>query len=166
MLFFSALLLSFCFYNARNILVKSRDRLLNIIHKIDINSRHVFSYGRQISYSINYASLSVICLLIPLFLWNPTLLKGVVNPKNVAFCIGIIICILLLILPVYAQIKLSNVLNASFKKLDEYIADEIVKPSTIQEDAERIKAFIDLRESMTKSIKFSTQEFIIPTSKL
>lgn len=74
--------------------------------------------------------------------------------------------ILLLILPVYAQIKLSNVLNASFKKLDEYIADEIVKTSTIQEDAERIKAFIDLRESLTKSIKFSTQEFIIPTSKL
>lgn len=158
---FSAFLLVFWFYNASYILARSRDRLFKILRKLDESPSNVFSYGRQLSYSINSASLSVIWLLVPIISWLPTLLSGVVSPKDIAFYTGIIVCLLLFILPVYAQIKLSNVLNTSLKIFDEYIADEIVRLPTSKEDSERIKALIDLRESLTKSIKFSTQEFIV-----
>ena len=159
--FFSAFLLIFWFYNARYILVKSRDILLNILQKLDESPGKVFSSGRELSSAINSVSLSVIWLLIPLLSWLPTLLGGAISPKDIAFYIGITVCIVLFILPVYAQIKLSNVLNVSFKKLDEHIAESIVQLPTSKEDSERIKALIDLRESLTKSIKFSTQEFIV-----
>ncbi|NEN95460.1 MAG: hypothetical protein F6K50_07950 [Moorea sp. SIO3I7] len=158
---FSAFIITFWIHNARHLLSKSQEKLLNILRKLDENPGNVFSYGRQLSSSINSTSLSVTWLLFPFLFWLPTLLSGLISPKDIAFSIGITFGILLFLLPVYAQIKLSNVLNASFKQLDEHIAGEIVKQPTNKADYERLKALVDLRETLTKSVKFSTQEFIV-----
>lgn len=160
--FYSFLYLCFWVKNAYMLLIQSCKKWLQIISDLDQHPNNVFYLGRELSYAINSISISLIILMIPISCWLPTLLPGsVINPKIITYVIGLLIILSFLGLSIQSQKEISEALNSSFLKFDQYVSTEVEKIKDFnKEESERLKNLMELRENLVKSINLSAQEFL------
>jgi hypothetical protein len=125
--------------------------LLRAIAHLDGAPNDVLTDGRHISLSVDVFAVQLFALVLPLLLWLPTLIPGL-GPRYVGVAVGLVACCVLIVVPLYAQLRTASALLASLRNLDEVIAMEVVDAGRLMLHQEQVKALLDIREQLTKGV--------------
>ena len=123
------------------------------LEQIDESPELVFSLGRRLSRNSSIVALSIVALILPIFMWLPTLVPSSLNPYLIAGCLGAIVATTSIGIPVYVHYRLSRALYTSLNFVDKYIENHLADTNRTVDNAASLKDLLELRQELIKSLK-------------
>jgi hypothetical protein len=162
---FSSLLLFLWFRNTRLLFQFRIAMLARRIRNVTKSPETVFDFGRSMASEISRLSFSAILLVFPLLTWLPTLLPGraFLAPQNLGFGFAIVTISIVVLTPLYIHTVLAQAITKSFATFDTEFAKDLrgtLNAPITKETAERLKANVELRNSVASSLNVSANDVI------
>ena len=133
------------------------------LEQIDESPELVFSLGRRLSRNASIVALSIVALILPIFMWLPTLVPSSLNPYLIAGCLGAVVATASIGIPVYVHYRLSRALYTSLNSVDKYIENHLADTDKTVDNAASLKDLLGLRQELIKSLKLPGTMLVVIT---
>lgn len=160
---FCSIVLYFYVDNVAKLVRKTLMPLWKIFKQLKEKPRLVFTSGQQLPLSINAFATKTLFLVVPLFLWLPTLLPTAwLSPRNFAIAAGIVAFVLLFIIPFYSQAIIAAATQSSLAVIDDLISKEISDREQLLHDRNSLKTLIEIRSALNNCVSSPMQMLFWP----